>query len=503
MKKLKKNYKKNIQIFIIGSFIAFMLIFLSYLFFAERPMYRVVLFNEDQSVEEVAVYQDFKHAKNNMQILIDQGYENPAIIDDSDRILAIRYGLVNFHTKEVTENTNFTYVSNNEKGYLNGSYGGDGAYLSTSDNGKEVEFMMSGARGKVSIDDIEIINYYDSNKIKSSSYYEIRKDTLYHIISTNPLSEEVAAIQIGELQPYFIENYYYSYDGMYFYEDYPTMIDDYRNNTYKNSINTYTAYINYYQYITHRTISNYTADVMNAYVNNNLGYQLLPLAYPMADNESQLVERGSYFIRNQDKYGVNAFMMFALACNESSYGKSELSFTNNNLFGHGAYDENPTENASGYHSIPECIETHAKKFMNQGYLNPLDERYHGGYYGNKGSGINVKYASDPYWGEKAAAFYRNIDQNFGKQDGNKYKLGLTIKDNVNFYTDSSTDAPILFTSNKNETFVILDTIEANGNTWYKLQSDGIINETKDGFVEIVDQYNFEANVVYALKENFE
>ena len=39
-----------------------------------------------------------------------------------------------------------------------------------------------------------------------------------------------------------------------------------------------------------------------------------------------------------------------------------------------------------------------------GYLDPVtDGRYFGANLGDKGSGINVKYASDPYWGEKAAA----------------------------------------------------------------------------------------------------
>ena len=34
----------------------------------------------------------------------------------------------------------------------------------------------------------------------------------------------------------------------------------------------------------------------------------------------------------------------------------------------------------------------------RGYLNINDYRYFGGQLGNKGSGINVKYAGDPYWG---------------------------------------------------------------------------------------------------------
>ena len=42
----------------------------------------------------------------------------------------------------------------------------------------------------------------------------------------------------------------------------------------------------------------------------------------------------------------------------------------------------------------------AKYYISRGYSDPEDWRYFGGYLGNKGSGANVKYASDPFWGEK-------------------------------------------------------------------------------------------------------
>ena len=42
--------------------------------------------------------------------------------------------------------------------------------------------------------------------------------------------------------------------------------------------------------------------------------------------------------------------------------------------------------------------THLKRYLRANYT-----YYHGGFLGNKDSGINVSYASDPYWGEKIAA----------------------------------------------------------------------------------------------------
>ena len=52
---------------------------------------------------------------------------------------------------------------------------------------------------------------------------------------------------------------YYSYDGHYFYENYNTMITDYKNNVRTNSVNPSTPYYNYFQYLPMRSKTNYTA----------------------------------------------------------------------------------------------------------------------------------------------------------------------------------------------------------------------------------------------------
>ena len=51
----------------------------------------------------------------------------------------------------------------------------------------------------------------------------------------------------------------------------------------------------------------------------------------------------------------------------------------------------------------------ANGWRSKGYLYPKDYRYNGGFLGNKASGLNVKYASDPYWGEKAANIVWRLD----------------------------------------------------------------------------------------------
>ena len=52
--------------------------------------------------------------------------------------------------------------------------------------------------------------------------------------------------------------------------------------------------------------------------------------------------------------------------------------------------------------------------------------YNGSHVGNKNSGINVKYASDPFWGEKIASFMYSIDDFNDMKDYNKYSVGIKI-----------------------------------------------------------------------------
>ena len=52
-------------------------------------------------------------------------------------------------------------------------------------------------------------------------------------------------------------------------------------------------------------------------------------------------------------------------------------------------------------------------------------RYNGVALGNKMIGINVRYATDPYWGAKTAGHMYRIDQVLGGKDYQQYKVGIT------------------------------------------------------------------------------
>lgn len=484
--------------------------------------YQLVIYQENQEMEEVQYYTSFKTAKREMKQLIEDGAYNPAVLDEDGKILAIRYGIVNFHTKTYGENSTYTRVADGKQGYTNGCYGADGAYLDTDDDGTKVLFKQSGAIGWISLDDVELYNYSDREQLQSMNYYMVNEDAIVHYGTSDLFSlDGVFAINIGKNEENLTPGTYYSYDGHYFYESYPKMIDDYRQNTYEHSVNSTQPHDNYFQYLTHRSKSSYVSKDINWYISNYLGYTSKPTADPAGTYESQLYDEGYSFVEAQNTYGTNAMMMLALAINESGFGRSQIAIEKNNLFGHAAYDSAPNENATGYVDVAASIRAHASIFLNQGYLNPCDSldsdskitpstclnapanRYMGGYFGDKGSGMNVNYASDPYWGEKAAQYYRNMDEILGGSDEHRYTIKvLENKEETPLYGLPNTSSKIIYYTPKVERYamIIIDELEGeeiDGNTtWYKVQSDAVLNQARNSLVTQPENYNFKNDIVY-------
>ncbi len=50
-------------------------------------------------------------------------------------------------------------------------------------------------------------------------------------------------------------------------------------------------------------------------------------------------------------------------------------------------------------------------------------------------GINVRYASDPYWGAKTAGHMYRIDTALGSKDYQQYKVGITTQKEVSVRKD--------------------------------------------------------------------
>ncbi|MCI9040718.1 glucosaminidase domain-containing protein [Dubosiella newyorkensis] len=458
-KKPKRKIRK--QIWIPALFL--LLILVAYLGFkiTENGVFTVIDYKEDP--QEVATYKHFEFAKRKMKAI---DHEQVCIKNEKGKVVAIKEGLVNFHTKDASENTEYT-MENGENGYLNGNYGSDGLYLDTSQDGKQVLFQMAGVKGWVDVDSIDLL-LYDPNYTLSS--YTKNKDTLVHQVCLNLLENEAISYGIGPVPPFMEDDTtYYSYDGHYFYTDFKSMSQDVQHNEHANAINQ-EPYFNFYQYVPHRSKSHAASDRFNTFLWEQKGIDQLASAYPCLENESVLYDQQPLFMAVQDQVYMNGTMMFALACNESGYGQSQYAIEQHNVFGHEAYDSNPDQ-ATLYADLNDCVEQHAQHFLQEGYANPNDWRYHGSWFGDKGSGINVQYASDPYWGEKAASMYYYLDE--GK-DASSISIVTKLLDQKLSVEDKKGNVLYSYPEGSVASFIVL---EENGNT-IKVQLEAPIQDGK-------------------------
>ena len=312
-------------------------------------------------------------------------------------------------------------------GYTSGSYGADAAYLGTDKNG-DIRFMLAGVTATVDKDLVELVRY--SSVADNVSYYKVSGGKLYHYISQNLKKSPASTINNGPAPSYLSEGVkYYSYDGHYFYDDYNVMSADYRNGSNgASAVNAGNAFYNYFQFLDMNKSTAYSADELNSILNTALSNA------GKDPSVSKLAGTGNSFVTYQNQYSVNALLSLGIAINESGWGTSSIAKNKNNLFGLNAVDTSPGQSANYFASVDDCIREFMDKWMARGYLKDGNWKNYGEFLGNKDSGINVKYASDPYWGEKAAAHAWNLDTIGGSRD----YLGLGPAEDT---TPSEPEAP--------------------------------------------------------------
>lgn len=209
---------------------------------------------------------------------------------------------------------------------------------------------------------------------------------------------------------------YYSFDGNYFYTTLESMLEDYRNGTYEHSVNYDNPYYSYYLYLPSHSTTSYTAEDLNNIIISK-GYNA---------SNSKMYGTGQYFKEAEETYGQNALMMFSHAATESAYGTSNIAMDKNNLFGYGAADSCAYDCAYPYDSPRDSIMDYAQK-TGDNYSYVTGKYYYGSHFGNKSSGRNVKYMTDPYAGEKEAAKSFLSDDDFGGKDFNSNTIGVSKK----------------------------------------------------------------------------
>ena len=105
------------------------------------------------------------------------------VLFENDRVIDMEYGIVEFKVEDGCKyNISYKDINNNSDRYLNGCYGIDGAYLGTSNDGKNVSFVVSNSFGYTSSDNV-ILHPYESLDVRLSTY-TIENGYLYHQVKT-------------------------------------------------------------------------------------------------------------------------------------------------------------------------------------------------------------------------------------------------------------------------------------------------------------------------------
>lgn len=435
--------------------------------------------NSDGTIEKVDCFSNYNDAKARMNesddkslIILERNNSITKIIDAKYALVYLDRGdVLTYLYSSNSLKTSITYMNN----YAN--YGAtDGAFIELNYSNKAAKIRIGGATGWVKNGEYTIIPI---NFVKSYSYYKIDSNNIYHFYAKNIENSgySQSSRALGPKPSFEIENgNYISYDGIYFYKDFYTMINDYRANTHNESINKDNAYYNYYLYLPHRSKTNYAIDDFDSYIRNVLNFKGSLYGKFLTDNYSVIYGTAEYFMYAEKMYGANALSVFSLSRNESANGRSFISYNKNNIFGHNAVDGAAYSSATGYLDVRSSIYSHGYGYINYGYAKVSDSRYNGSHFGNKNTGMNVMYASDVYWGEKAASYYYSFDKANGMEDYNYYQLIVSNTTNINVRSAPSTSSSVVYQIKKSNTpFILIQEVEGtavNGNNiWYKIQSD--------------------------------
>jgi len=233
---------------------------------------------------------------------------------------------------------------------------------------KRLAIIISGLSGYMKTEDLQAL---DTSK-DFIPYYESDGHRFYHYVAQNasiPVASHLSDMEVGKK--------YYSADGLHF--------DDF------NLENPFL-----FKDLTEAT--NYSAEDLDKV------FSLLNI------NNSLLENKGATFKEAEEHYHINALYLLAHSALESDWGRSKIAKDKNNFFGITAYDTTPYLSAKTFDDVDKGI-LGATKWIKENYIDRGRT-----FLGNKASGMNVEYASDPYWGEKIASVMMKINEKLGGKD---------------------------------------------------------------------------------------
>lgn len=233
---------------------------------------------------------------------------------------------------------------------------------------KRLAITISGLSGYMKTEDLQAL---DASK-DFIPYYESDGHRFYHYVAQNasiPVASHLSDMEVGKK--------YYSVDGLHFDGfklENPFLFKD----------------------LTEAT--NYSAEELDKV------FSLLNI------NNSLLENKGATFKEAEEHYHINALYLLAHSALESNWGRSKIAKDKNNFFGITAYDTTPYLSAKTFDDVDKGI-LGATKWIKENYIDRGRT-----FLGNKASGMNVEYASDPYWGEKIASVMMKINEKLGGKD---------------------------------------------------------------------------------------
>ena len=236
-----------------------------------------------------------------------------------------------------------------------------------SDN-KRLAITISGLSGYMKTEDLQVL---DASK-DFIPYYESDGHRFYHYVAQNasiPVAAHLSDMEVGKK--------YYSADGLHF-----------------EGFNLENPFL--FKDLTEAT--NYSAEDLDKV------FSLLNI------NNSLLENKGATFKEAEEHYHINALYLLAHSALESDWGRSKIAKDKNNFFGITAYDTTPYLSAKTFDDVDKGI-LGATKWIKENYIDRGRT-----FLGNKASGMNVEYASDPYWGEKIASVMMKINEKLGGKD---------------------------------------------------------------------------------------
>ncbi|COE32022.1 endo-beta-N-acetylglucosaminidase LytB [Streptococcus pneumoniae] len=233
---------------------------------------------------------------------------------------------------------------------------------------KRLAITISGLSGYMKTEDLQAL---DASK-DFIPYYESDGHRFYHYVAQNasiPVASHLSDMEVGKK--------YYSADGLHFDGfklENPFLFKDLTETT------------------------NYSAEELDKV------FSLLNI------NNSLLENKGATFKEAEEHYHINALYLLAHSALESNWGRSKIAKDKNNFFGITAYDTTPYLSAKTFDDVDKGI-LGATKWIKENYIDRGRT-----FLGNKASGMNVEYASDPYWGEKIASVMMKINEKLGGKD---------------------------------------------------------------------------------------